>query len=622
MAQRRRDRFKKNAAVPSSPGPAGLQREKAVHRARDALPACVFFAIASGLMAYIQFNPNNPYLSEIDSYYHVKMAELLQNQGVPQEFPWLYFTTLRDSYVDHHLLFHVLLIPFVNLFGSILGAKLFQVVVVAVACLFFYLVLKNNGVRGAFCLSVFALFAMSSDFYFRMSFIRDMGLSLLFMMLGIYVIFRPSEAQTSAAAKDKSFVETLRERRRLVPLIIVSVFFAVTHLAILIPFTIGLYLGGCFFKVRWGWRSGAIFVACAFYVWAYGGFLFLPIFALTYFVAQVMMGEKTEWRIPVAAFAGVVAGLVLNPYFPKNLDFLYHQIFKTGLGAKPYVGGEWQPYESWFWVQINAVPIIIFFGGVVLALMKRLEQNAKTIALFVFSLLFLGLVWKSQRFVEYSSFFMSLAGLLLAGSFLQAKAEEWRHGGLWKSVENVLYGIAFVMVLYTSVIFALFPFEAENPFVGQIARARHDTQTLFSMSALKKVHEYLLQNASSGDIVFTDDWDVFPRYFFANAKTYYIVGLDPEFMNQYIGEPYKDQPGRLFLEYAQISSGSDPANLERIKSIFKAKWVIVGTDHPEFYQNLKREPALFHEVLFATNNDNVDRYPAAQGDGYYLFKVL
>ncbi|MBI2871245.1 MAG: hypothetical protein HYY14_05990 [Candidatus Omnitrophica bacterium] len=620
MARLARERLKQSGVAPA-PRPTPASEATAAHRLRDILVACVLFAAACGLMAYIQFNPNNPYLSETDSYYHVKMAEMLQKEGVPQKFPWLYFTILRDSYVDHHLLFHILLIPFTNLFGPILGAKLFQVAVVGFSFLLLYLVLKRAGVPGAFWWSIFALFTMPADFYFRMSFIRDMGLSLLFMMLGIYLIFRPVEVGPGAATS-RSFRQALLDRKGCVPLILACVFLAVTNLAILVPLTIAIYAGGAFLKARWGWRSGALFLLCAFYVWAYGGFMFLPIFAVTYFVAQVMMREKIEWRLPQAALLGIIAGLVFNPYFPKNLGFLYHQIFATGLGAQAYVGGEWRPYDTWHWAQSNAVPVLIFFGAVIVVLIKKVEQNAKTVAVFVFSLLFLSLVWKSQRFVEYSSFFMSLAGLCLVGPFLKSKVEEWKAGAFWKTAENIFYGTTLAVVLSVSIIFALGPFDLENWAVGQIHRARHDTQTLFSMSALKKVHDYLLQNAEPGDIVFHDDWDVFPRYFFANAKTHYLVGLDPEFMNQYAGEPYKGQPGLLYLEYAQISSGSDPNNLERIKTHFKAKWVIVTTDHPEFYQNLKREPGLFEEVFFAPNDALIDRYPMAREDGYYLFNVL
>jgi hypothetical protein len=619
MAQPMTQRSKKHLVAAAQP--AVVAHETPAHRRRELLAGVILLAIASALMAYIQFNPNNPYLAELDSYYHIKMAEVLQAQGVPQKFPWLQFTILRDSYVDHHLLFHILLIPFINLFGLIVGAKLFQVLVVGLGFVLFYLVLKSLGVKGAFWLSLFALFTMSADFYFRMSFIRDMPTSLLFMMAGIYLIVKPSDPKADSVAGEKSFLQTAVAPKRSVPLILVCVFFAFTHLALLIPFALGIYLAACWVGYAWNWRSGAIFLVCALYVWAYGGFMFLPIFAVTFFVAQIMMGEQPDRHIPLVALAGMIAGLVLNPYFPKNLDFLYHQIFKTGLGAEQYAGGEWQSYESWLWLQSNAIPVAIFFGGIVLALMKRLEQSAKSVAVFVFSLLFLALVWKSKRFVEYSSFFMPLAGFSLIGPFLHAKADERKRGGFWKKTDNVFYGIAALVLLCVSIIFAFVPSRSENRFLGQIEKSLRDTQTLFSMSALKKVHGYLQQNSAPGDIVFTDDWDVFPRYFFANSKNYYIVGLDPEFMNQYAGEPF-NQPGWLFLEFAQISSGAAANNLERIKNHFKAKWVLVNTSHGQFYENLKRQPGLFEEVLFAVNDPAVDDYPAAQEDGYYLFKVL
>lgn len=613
-------RSDKRQVVAPLPRPTGAPQPKPARRAREWLAGFVFLALASALMAYIQFNPNNPYLAELDSYYHVKMAELLQAEGVPHKFPWLQFTILRDNYVDHHLLFHILLIPFTDLFGPILGAKLFQALIVGAGFLLFYLVLKSSGVKGAFSLSLFALFTMSSDFYFRMSFIRDMALSLFLIMLGIYLTTKPPETKADARAKE-GLLHTAADPKRSVPVVLVCVFLVATHLVVLVPFALGIYLAACWVARIWGWRPGILFLVCACYVWAYGGFMFLPIFALTFFVAQIMMGEKPDRCILLASWAGMIAGLVLNPYFPKNLDFLYHQIFKTGLGAEQYAGGEWQSYESWLWLQSNAIPVVIFFGGIVLALMKRLEQSAKTVAVFVFSLLFLALVWKSKRFVEYSSFFMPLAGFSLIGPFLHAKAEERKRGGFWKKTENVFYGIAALALLCVSIIFAFVPSRSENLFLGQIEKALRDTQTLFSMSALRKVHGYLVQNSAPGDIVFTDDWDVFPRYFFVNAKNYYIVGLDPEFMNQYSGEPF-NQPGWLFLEFAQISSGAAPNNLERIKNHFKAKWIVVNTSHNQFYENLKRQPGLFEEVLFAVNDSAVDDYPAAQDDGYYLFKVL
>jgi uncharacterized membrane protein len=263
-------------------------------------------------------------------------------------------------------------------------------------------------------------------------------------------------------------------------------------------------------------------------------------------------------------------------------------------------------------VTINYIPIIIFFLGIVVTFLKHSKQNAKSITLFIAALLFLVMVWKSKRFVEYSPFFLILSGITLLIPFIDSKIEEWNQHLWLKKIENIFYAGAVLLLIPLSLAFS----------TAEISRARNDTQTLFSMSALTKVHDYLIQNSQQGDIVFTDDWDVFPRYFFANSKDYYIVGLDPEFMNQYDGEPYPGEKGVLYREFAQISSGNDSSHLERIKEHFRAKWVIVNADHQQFKQNLESQPSLFQEVFTATNDATKDTYPSAGGDAYYLFKVL
>lgn len=529
----------------------------------------VFLIVAIVLMSYIQFNPNNPYVSEFDSYYHIKMAEIIQERGifnVLHNFPWMQFTILRDNYVDHHFLFHILLIPFISIFGPLLGAKIFEVLVVSLAFMFLFIILKELKVKGAFWFALLALFTMSSDFYYRMNFIRDMGLSLLFMTAGIYAIF-----------KNK-------------------------------PIIVG--------------------IISFLYVWAYNTFMFIPFFAIAYVVTQLLMGEKLEWKTTVASVAGMTAGIIINPYFPQNMIFLMTHLFDTGFGAKQYTGGEWRPYDTWFWVQINYVPIIIFFTGIGIAFLNHLKQNAKSITLFIVALLFLLLVWKSKRFVEYSPFFLTLAGFAMIKDFWGEKIQEWKsymtsdstqHQISQKSVAPFLKKASLVIYITLFIFILALGWGFSQT---EIQRARNDTQTLFSMSALMKAHDYLKTNSQEGDIVWTDDWDVFPRYFFANSKNYYLVGLDPEFMNQYDGVPYEGQKGRLYTEWADLSSGRDSQHLDLIKTNYKAKWIIVNTDHPQLYQNLKNRPDLFEEKLFAQNDPSIDDYPAARGDGYYVFKVL
>ncbi len=507
------------------------------------------FILAGLLMSSIQFNPNNPYLSEYDGYYHVKMAEVIREKGVIKTFPWMQYTTLRDEYVNHHFLFHVLLIPFITVLGPITGAKVAIVLIVAAAFSVLYLFYREIEVPTPFAASVLSLFLLAGDFYFRMNFVRNMGLSLLLLLLGM--------------------LATVRNK----------------------PLWVGIitYLYGL----------------------AYGGSFFLPMFVGIFIVARFLMGEKVPWKILLATALGFIAGIVINPYFPSNVSFLFLQVFKTGLGAQGYTGGEWQPYDTWYWVTTNAVPLTLWFGSVTLVLLHRGKQTAASVATFLLSVAFLILVWKSKRFVEYSPLILIASAFALSAPFLAEKLAQWRERTFWKVPTNIFYAAALLVLI---------PF-ALSYGGRQIAQARLDTQTLFSMSALQRVHGYLMENSREGEIVFTDDWDVFPKYFFANTKNHYIVGLDPEFMNQYRGEPYPGIPGKLYREFAEISSGNDATRLDLIKRDFRANWIIVGTDHNQFYRNLENRPDLFEEVLFTQNDPSIDKYPSAQGDGYHLFKV-
>lgn len=204
-------------------------KQNTIEKIFFSINALIVFILACLLMSHIQFNPNNPYLSEFDSYYHVKMAEIMTEKGILKEFPWLYFTILRDAFVNHQLLFHIVLIPFISIFGTILGAKIFEVTIVALCFVILYMILQKQNIKYALFLSLFALFTMSSDFYYRMNFIRDMGLSLFFILAGIYTVLTNKK----------------------------------------------ILLG----------------ILCFLYVWAYGGFLFLPIFTLCFFYAFIMIGK-------------------------------------------------------------------------------------------------------------------------------------------------------------------------------------------------------------------------------------------------------------------------------------------------------------------------------------------
>lgn len=517
-----------------------------INKAKKFLPFSAIFAVVFAVFYRFEFNSRMPNFSGEDSFYHVGMAKYILEHGIPHQFPYLFYTILNKNFVDHQLLFHLILIPFIKIFGDFTGPKLMTILFVALSFAFLYLIFRERKLKFSLIYALTAFFIMPADFYFRMAFIRVQAAALFFMVLAVYLIFK----------------------KKMWPLLILSFLF----------------------------------------VWLYGGFVFMPVLAVIYLISNVLTGEKFDIKIPTAILTGTILGLIINPFFPHNIGFLIVQIFGTGLGAKPYSGGEWQPYDTWFWFTSSLVPIMIFFGGLLVCLINKKKIDYKVLTIVLFSFVLLALELKSKRYVEYWPFWAVTAGIIMAGPYLEEKIVNLKpkyfkknpivmlnlfqhpvaHDRIPKQVRDDtlrrhLKSDLLLPFLLCVLIFISFWYSS-----GQMSKGMNDTHAFINLDAARDMQEVLKTDSNEGDIVFTDDWDVFPYYFYLNRKDYYIVGLDPEFMNKF--------DHTLYEEFSAISSGRDSYNLGRIKTDFNAKWVIVASDHPQFKTNLKNNSKLFEQI--------------------------
>ena len=519
------------------------------------IEVAIVFIATFGIFYALETNSENPYFSGYDSFYHVGMAEYIMHNGLPHQFPYMYFTTLNANFTDNHLLFHLLLIPFIFIFGNVIGPKIFIALSIGLIFSLLYIILRKFNFQWALPFTAIAFFLEPSDFYFRQAFIRNPAPSLLFLLIALYL---------------------LSEKR----------LWLLTILAFL-----------------YGW------------LYTGGGFLFLLALLAIYAVVTLVMKKELNYKLIIFPAVATALSLVINPYFPENVKSVFLQVWQTGLQAKQYSGGEWYPYDTWFWLMISYVPLAIWVVGIIISLYKRLKIPRISWTVFFFSIFLLIMQWKSKRFVEYWPFWAIFSGILLAGK----QIEEWggniihfvipAKAGIQKNTSGSrLFGrddtksFSVARSLSISILVICFLIAGINYARTEWVRAWHDTSSKadFNVDAAREAHQYLIDNSSPGDIVFTDDWDVFPLYFYLNQKDYYIVGLDPEFMNQY--DP------NLYRQFAAISSGMDDTNLERIRDTFHAKWVIVASDHQEFHNNLLNNQKLFKEVF--------------KNKEYFVFQVL
>jgi hypothetical protein len=149
--------------------------------------------------------------------------------------------------------------------------------------------------------------------------------------------------------------------------------------------------------------------------------------------------------------------------------------------------------------------------------------------------------------------------------------------------------------------------------VVTLTLARESVRCKFDIRNIKKAMAFLQENTPPGSLVFADDWDEFPMYFYYNHHNDYVCGLDPQFTNSI--DPV------LWERFCVITQGRSPrtstvkvrvregeglesrvraqafrVQISDIKTEFGADYVLVDKDHQSFYRKLKAEPDLFEYI--------------------------
>jgi len=213
-----------------------------------------------------------PNIIGFDGYYHIKVADIIKEQGFIDEFPWAKHTILSNNYADIQILFRIILIPF-TFFGLESGAKIASIIFAAIAFIIFYWFLTENKIKYPFFWTLLYLFTAESLMY-RFLLPRQMPLVIALLILTIYFL----------------------QRKKYLFLGLTSLVFVLLH----------------------------------------SSFVFQLILILLYFILEKIFSKKFDFKILLYPFTGIILGLVINPYFPNNIYLLYIQIFKVNLIANLY----------------------------------------------------------------------------------------------------------------------------------------------------------------------------------------------------------------------------------------------------------------------------------------------
>lgn len=474
------------------------------------------------VLAFFTWLHSDPTLADPDSFYHAKMSLLMRDNGlVIKDFVWLPFTVLRTSYIDHHWLYHIFLIPFVTFFPPLIGIKIATVFLAVLMAMIFYWLLKKLAVKYPWFYVLILI--TSSPFIFRLGLAKTSAFSIIFLLVGYYLLAK---------------------------------------------------------KRHW-----LLMALSFFYVWLYGGFILLPVISFFYALGEMsVLKFKMKLKQFLLTFKplgfsllGMALGLIINPYFPKNLYFYWVQVIEVAVVNYQKtigVGAEWYPYMPFDLLGKLPLLFILLFLAILVFVLKSRRRTVNEWTLLFLTLAFLLLTVKSRRNVEY---FVPWAMLFSAVAISQ-ETKNWVLDRIKKVFKRTFfrYKLFLVVAAYILITFGYLVYQGAW-------QTKRDYALGIPLTRLSLVGQWLKDNVPPKEVVFHSDWDDFPMLFYYDSQNYYINGLDPTFM-------YKYSPA-MYDNWVAITKGEQKSDLdELIKKGFHASYVVVDKDHTGLKNNLNITP--------------------------------
>ena len=327
------------------------------------------------------------------------------------------------------------------------------------------------------------------------------------------------------------------------------------------------------------------------FTWTYDLFLLLVMAALFWAVTIAITEIRFEWRPLVFVVVGCIAGLVINPYFPENLQLLveHMKIKLTVTDFSTKVGNEWYPYDSWEFLGNSAVACMAMLVGYVAVEPTERRRSHYSIFFLLFStaLLIMNARWK--RISEYWPPFAILFAAFSLKPWLdgyrpylsrlpddvqeeldpfldrEGVPEPERKTGL----RDVIRVIAVVVAALGLGLFLFVNLRASSEEIAQ-----SEPHEYYRAGA-----QWMRANIPPGQVIFNTDWDDFPRLFYYDPTHYYVSGLDPSYLFE------KDQDLSRLYDRITLGEVEDPGPL--IRDRFGARYVFSDNSHHDFFEHAR-----------------------------------
>ncbi len=435
-----------------------------------------------------------------DGFYHYQMASLLLKENLFLDIRWLPLTVLGEHGVNHHWLFHVLISPFTLVSDRMLGMTLATSFYAALVPAVLTVVGRLLKIPYAPLIALLAIVA-GHIMPTRLLMLRTQNIALIFMFLSVWAM--------------------LTQRY--------------------------LLLGLC----------------SALFMYTYHGAIILIIFTFIYIVIYRLYQGIIDWRSLLVCILGISISLLLNPWYPQNIDYLIFHVFFKALNPMTGGGGiEWLRLSAWNLFQDAWVSHMSVLSAVGVFFLQKYRQqkplklSKDTVLFLCITVLLLLMYQRAWRFAEYYvPFAIFTAALFLRDAHVHL---------------NVGFKEKVILPLFLC-------------FIGWHAWVNtYETKYFSQKKEFSKIVQHLKTHAAPNTLIFNSSWTNFVSLFWHSTDFYYVNGLD---VNYLAGK----QP-ELFAAWVRISQGEIEQPRKAILNSFKTHWVVVSNWHEKLAHQLVNDP--------------------------------
>jgi hypothetical protein len=292
-----------------------------------------------------------------------------------------------------------------------------------------------------------------------------------------------------------------------------------------------------------------------------------------------MIERRFDFRPLLFIGGGILAGLVINPYFPDNILFsIQHMLPKLADATSVRVGNEWYPYDTGQ-LLTNSLPALAAFASGILALgLSGRKMDVRTAFGLLTALLFGLMLFEARRFVEYfpafALIFAAFAWSPLLSDLQPVPVPESDAAPLGLPAFSLRTYLPAALIALT----VLLGMRLSIPAAQESLRGSKPYYLYAGASA------WLKENTPAGERIFQTDWDDFPRLFYYNTHNTYLIGLDPTYMQIYYPQMYD-----LWVEITQ-GKVENPSGI--ILSTFESRYIHTDLKHGAFLRVAANDPGL------------------------------